>query len=102
MTACYLTQSIPSLLDMIAKYLPGRDVWKALLANANVGGESVHRGSLFGAILGARTGDSALPAHLKDGLFHRGDLEKEIDDFVKTVLDENGGKQGEAEEVIEL
>lgn len=108
MTACYLSQSVPSLFNMIAKYLPGQDVWKALLANANVGGESVHRGSILGAVLGARAGDSVLPSRLKDGLYHKSDLEQEIDDFVKAVLKDNNNDDGRTEssksepEVIEL
>ena len=38
MSACYLQQSLPGLLDMTAKYTAKHDVWGGLLANANVGG----------------------------------------------------------------
>lgn len=102
MTACYLFQSVPSLLDMVAKYMPGCDVWKALLANANVGGESVHRGSILGTVLGARSGDHSLPAQLKDGLYHQSQLEQEIENFVQAVLGEDDKKKGSEEEVIEI
>lgn len=85
-TACYLSQSLPPLLDMLAKYLPQKDVWGGLLANANVGGENVHRGSIFGAILGARATYDALPPQMINGLYHHKELELEIDAFVKAVL----------------
>eukprot|EP00980_Cylindrotheca_fusiformis_P031278 scaffold26115_cov132-Cylindrotheca_fusiformis.AAC.5 len=90
MSACYISQSLPGMLDMIAKYLsPKRkDPWNALLANANVGGENVHRGSIMGAILGARSGynSGAVPAKLMDGLYHKNELAKEIDDFINAIL----------------
>jgi ADP-ribosyl-[dinitrogen reductase] hydrolase len=101
MSACYLSSALPGLIDMIAKYNVVDDdtsnsssssssnknlVWEGLLANANVGGENVHRGSVMGAVLGARAGYRALPSHLMDGLYHHDELEKEIDDFVKAVL----------------
>eukprot|EP00535_Pseudo-nitzschia_heimii_P006336 CAMPEP_0197189216 /NCGR_PEP_ID=MMETSP1423-20130617/19373_1 /TAXON_ID=476441 /ORGANISM="Pseudo-nitzschia heimii, Strain UNC1101" /LENGTH=394 /DNA_ID=CAMNT_0042641271 /DNA_START=344 /DNA_END=1528 /DNA_ORIENTATION=+ len=92
MSACYLGQSLPGLVDMVAKYSDGSSnraggerVWEGLLANANVGGENVHRGSIMGAVLGARASDP-LPAKLIDGLYAKDDLEREIDAFVKAVL----------------
>lgn len=96
MSACYLQGSIPTLLDMIAKYTStdlssGRtnDAWTGLLANANVGGENVHRGSVLGAVLGARAGVENMPAELFDGLHDKDELAKEIDAFVQAVLGSN-------------
>jgi len=86
MTACYLDQALPSALDMIAKYSSQKLCWEALLANANNGGENVHRGSILGAILGSQTGDENLPPQLKQGLHDRVALEQEIDAFVKSVM----------------
>ncbi len=89
MSACYLSQSLPGLVDVVAKYgtLPTKDrVWQGLVANANTGGENVHRGSVMGAILGARTGASQLPPQLVQGLFARDQLEEEINDFVAAVM----------------
>jgi ADP-ribosylglycohydrolase len=91
MTACYLDSSVPSTLDMVAKYTWGgvSRVWEGLLANANVGGENVHRGSILGAILGARVVPSATSDDMKklqDGLYNRKELQVEIDAFVKAVL----------------
>ena len=76
---------------MIAKYSAEHtqsDVWQGLLANANVGGENVHRGSILGAVLGARAGVGELPPKLISGLHDSEDLKKEIDDFVEAVLKE--------------
>jgi len=92
LSACYLGSSLPGVIDLIAKYAPrgasnrGDRVWEGLLANANVGGENVHKGSVLGAVLGARGGLEALPPRLAAGLVPRDELEKEIDDFVRTVL----------------
>eukprot|EP00550_Attheya_septentrionalis_P004876 CAMPEP_0198298028 /NCGR_PEP_ID=MMETSP1449-20131203/39346_1 /TAXON_ID=420275 /ORGANISM="Attheya septentrionalis, Strain CCMP2084" /LENGTH=410 /DNA_ID=CAMNT_0043999183 /DNA_START=17 /DNA_END=1246 /DNA_ORIENTATION=- len=87
MSACYLEQSLPPFLDMVAKYLPRHSqVWDALLANANVGGENVHRGSVLGAILGARAGVDQLSNHLKTGLYPYQELDQEINAFVKAVI----------------
>ena len=94
MSACYLSSSLPGLVDMVAKYSPPTDdvdsagdrVWQGLLANANVGGENVHRASVMGAILGARAGFDRLPSKLVEGLYPRSILEAEIDDFVRAIM----------------
>lgn len=80
-----MSSSFPPTLDSLAKYLPKRDVWTGLIANANVGGENVHRGSLLGAILGSRAGYDRLPLQLEKGLYEQEQLEKEVDEFVKVV-----------------
>ena len=88
MSACYLQGSVPTLLDMIAKYSSANknDAWTGLLANANVGGENVHRGAVLGAILGARAGVENMPKELIEGLHDSDAIGKEIDDFVNAVL----------------
>mmetsp|Transcript_37642 Transcript_37642/g.76611 ORF Transcript_37642/g.76611 Transcript_37642/m.76611 type:complete len:378 (+) Transcript_37642:396-1529(+) len=97
MSACYLQGSVPTLLDMVAKYGGssggGRtgatitnDAWTGLLANANIGGENVHRGAVLGALLGARAGVENMPQELFDGLYDSEAIRKEIDDFVNAVL----------------
>ena len=94
MSACYLQQALPGMIDLLSKYTLSRNdlqpvgekVWEGLLSNANVGGENVHRGSLMGAILGARAGASNLPSQLTQGLYQREALAKEIDDFVAVVV----------------
>lgn len=85
-SACYLSSSFPPTLDSLAKYIPKRDAWTGLIANANVGGENVHRGSILGAVLGARAGYDRLPPRLASGLYEKDDLDKEIDEFVNAIL----------------
>lgn len=85
-TACYLSTAFPALLDSVAKYAGG-SVWAALLANANTGGENVHRGSCLGAVLGARHLMEELEPKLVQGLYEKVELEKEIADFLKAVTE---------------
>lgn len=58
---------------------------EAVLANANCGGENVHRGLLMGALLGAHHGESGIPQHLKDGLHDADALSREIESFKRAV-----------------
>lgn len=86
MTACYLSSSLPSTLDMVAKYASSSGgVWEGLLANANVGGENVHRGSILGAVLGASSNSETPPVDT-EGLHDYVALQQEIDAFVNVVL----------------
>lgn len=71
-------------------------IWRALLDNANIGGENVHRAAVLGAILGARVGDENLPVQLKSGLYERASLEREIDSFVDAVMQKARGKDNGA------
>lgn len=56
-SACYITGSWPSVLYFAYKY--SGDVEQALIANTNVGGDNVHRGSVLGAILGLVSNNNA-------------------------------------------
>lgn len=53
-TACYITDSWPSVLYLAFKYLD--EPRQGLLANANLGGDNVHRGAVLGVILGLSCG----------------------------------------------
>jgi ADP-ribosylglycohydrolase len=53
-TACYISDSWPSLLFLAFKYR--NDLKAALLANTNLGGENAHRGAVLGGILGLSCG----------------------------------------------
>lgn len=58
---------------------------RAVLANANRGGENVATGALIGAALGARIGFSKLPASLVENVGGPGntaEIMREIDAFV--------------------
>jgi len=49
-TACYITDSWPSVLFLAGKYI--NDPTSGILANTNLGGDNVHRGAVLGTILG--------------------------------------------------
>ncbi|MDN5881130.1 MAG: ADP-ribosylglycohydrolase family protein, partial [Nitrosospira sp.] len=81
-TACYPEHGLPLLLYLIMKH--NLDVAESLLANANAGGDNVHRGMIMGLIVGASNDD--LPTHLMEGLADRAELKTEIDAFVRIAL----------------
>jgi len=56
------------------------DFKASLLANANAGGDNVHRGMLLGLLAGAA--NTEIPYELKSGLFAYHELQSEIKDFV--------------------
>lgn len=56
-----------------------------VLANANTGGENVHRGIVLGALLGAEAGLSGIPVKWIHGLKHHVKLASAIDTFVRAV-----------------
>lgn len=107
-TACYLDAAVPALLDTIVKYGGSSNnshgngnnnandsVWRALLANANTGGENVHRGSCLGAVLGAAAAAAnnsneivsitQQSSPLVTGLHDREALHREIGAFVRAT-----------------
>ena len=58
-SACYITDSWPSVLYLALKYID--DPKKALLVNANLGGDNVHRGVVLGTILGLASISDPVP-----------------------------------------
>eukprot|EP01079_Euglenida_sp_SAG-EU17-18_P007109 gene7109-6728_t len=64
----------------------GNNVWTGLLANANNGGENVHRGAVLGALLGVHAGMEAIPKELVQGLHGSAQIAEEIDAFVAAVM----------------
>merc|ERR1719409_110400 len=74
--ACYVDSNFVSLLHFLVKY---PDFKSAALANANCGGENVHRGLVLGAVLGAAHG---VPEDLRVGLKNADKLGAEIRDLV--------------------
>merc|ERR1712129_270902 len=83
--ACYIEGSFPALLAFGFKYGEA-SVDDALLASANAGGENVHRGAVFGALVGAQAGMKALPEWLREGLVAKAELQQEIDSFVQELM----------------
>jgi ADP-ribosylglycohydrolase len=53
-TACYISESWPSLLFLAYKYIDQAE--QALIVNTNLGGDNVHRGIVMGIILGLASG----------------------------------------------
>jgi ADP-ribosyl-[dinitrogen reductase] hydrolase len=83
-SACYIQDSLPSLLWLIGKY--GDSIEECLIANTNVGGENCHRGSAVGSVIGAINGFEQIPKRWVDGLYDRVEIEQEIDSFVELAI----------------
>ena len=83
-TACYITDSFPSVLYLATAHADSFE--DAVLANTNLGGENCHRGSALGAIMGAALGESRIPARFITGLTASADIKAEIDAFVEAVI----------------
>jgi ADP-ribosylglycohydrolase len=81
-TACYPEHGLPLLLYLALKH--DFDMEDCLLANANAGGDSVHRGMILGLIAGAAS--ETVPEHLIRGLAASRELEKEIEGFTDIAL----------------
>jgi ADP-ribosylglycohydrolase len=82
-TACYPEHGLPLMLYLIARH--GVGIEESLLANANAGGDNVHRGMIMGLLLGACS--NRLPLHLVEGLASRHELQTEIDAFAEVILE---------------
>ena len=92
----YVSSAFPVLLHIAYKYgdedSPGAlapssgPFERTLLASTNAGGENVARGSLLGALVGAKYGLQGIPAGLREGLLHAAEIEKEAKDFSDVFL----------------
>jgi len=67
-TACYVEDSVPSVLYLALKYHDRSE--QGLVANTNLGGDNVHRGAVLGSLLGAANGLEAFPSRWVKGLRH--------------------------------
>lgn len=81
-TACYPEHGLPLLFYFAYKHAV--DVEATLLANANAGGDNVHRGLVLGLVVGAANDE--LPRHLQHGLTAFDDLQAEIDGFADIAV----------------
>lgn len=77
-TACYPEHGVPLLLCLLQRNKT--DFKASLLANANAGGDNVHRGMILGLLAGAA--NTEIPHELKSGLLAYRELKSEIKDFV--------------------
>jgi ADP-ribosylglycohydrolase len=80
-TGCYPEQSLPVLMYLL--YKNKFDFKASILANANAGGDNVHRGIILGMLAGAA--NEEIPEELKKGLVEYKNLKQEIEDFVKVI-----------------
>jgi ADP-ribosylglycohydrolase len=67
-TACYVEESVPSIIYLALKYHDEPEA--GLIANTNLGGDNAYRGAVLGALLGAANGLEAFPQRLVQGLLH--------------------------------
>jgi len=80
-TACYPEHGLPLLLCLLQRN--NAEFKTSLLANANAGGDNVHRGMILGLLAGAST--TEIPYELKSGLLAYNELKNEIKDFVNLL-----------------
>lgn len=80
-SACYITDSWPSVLYLAYKYCNSQG--PGLIANANLGGDNVHRGAVLGTLLGLSSAETV--ANLFSGLKDREVINREIDSIVSSV-----------------
>jgi ADP-ribosylglycohydrolase len=66
--ACYVEESVPSVIYLGLKYHQNSE--KGLIVNTNLGGDNVYRGTVLGALLGAANGIEAFPERWIKGLVH--------------------------------
>jgi len=78
-TACYPEHGLPLMLSLMWRH--GAAVETVLMANANAGGDNVHRGMILGLMLGLAAGET--PAWMREGLADRDALEQEIGAFAE-------------------
>lgn len=80
-TGCYPEQSLPVLMYLL--YKNKFDFKASVLANANAGGDCVHRGIILGLLAGAA--NEEIPEELKTGLTEYDTIKQEIEDFIKVI-----------------
>lgn len=81
-TACYPEHGLP--LAMYFAAANKFDVRKSLLADANAGGDNVHRSAVLGMIVGAAT--ESFPDDLVEGLENQAKLKEEIEAFAGVAI----------------
>ena len=86
-TACYIEHAWPSTLFLAYRYL--NDIKQGLIANANLGGDNVHRGSVLGVILGLIQGliQGLTQGKTLDNLFGKLLAQKAIQEEIDQLLD---------------
>ena len=83
-TACYPEHGLPLLLYLARKH--EFDLRASLLANANIGGDNVHRGMILGMLVGAAADADGNLEELRIGLKASADLGAEIEAFAAIAV----------------
>jgi ADP-ribosyl-[dinitrogen reductase] hydrolase len=86
-TACYPEHGLPLALYLARKH--GFDLNASLLANANIGGDNVHRGMILGMLVGAAA-EEGVAENLKNGLADSEALSEEIVAFANVAVTGRG------------
>jgi ADP-ribosylglycohydrolase len=94
-SACYITDSFPSVLYLAYKHSGSFE--EAVLANTNAGGENCHRGAALGALMGAAHGRSGIPNRLVEELHASKDIGKEIDSYIHALYPEEAAQEERAQ-----
>jgi len=81
-TACYPEHGLPMMLYLAVRHR--FDLEGALLANANAGGDNVHRGMVLGLLVGAAA--DRVPSSLTTGLVDHAALATEIEGFAELAV----------------
>ncbi|CAE7256538.1 unnamed protein product [Symbiodinium natans] len=92
MASTSIEECFPSMMHYLFRY--GRSFEELLLAQSNVGGETVHRGAILGALAGATAGRSSLPDAWCKGLADFVAIDAEVESFVQAVCDAAGSPVG--------
>ena len=66
--ACYVQESIPSLLYLAYKYRDNPE--EGIISNTNLGGDNAYRGAVLGAVFGASEGCECWPGRWVKGLIN--------------------------------
>lgn len=85
-TACYVEQALPLMATLGWEHNGG--FFRTLSANAEAGGDSVHRGMVLGLLLGA--GSDHVAKEWKTGLKDHGELVAEIHQFAAIAASKDG------------
>ncbi len=80
-SACYITDSWPSVLYLAYKYCDAPEA--GLLSNANLGGDNVHRGAVLATLLGLASGETLSELYTK--LVDRQALDLEIAKLIEAI-----------------
>ena len=82
-TACYITDSWPSVLFLAGKYVQNPKA--GILANANLGGDNVHRGTVLATLLGLCSDTSSHFKHLYTKLVDFKTIDSEINELLAVI-----------------